>query len=237
MPRSVEFTRQQLYDLVWARPMPKVAASFPMSPITLKKICLKHHVPVPPVGYWSKPEVTRIKPPLPEPTVGDHRIWVRRFLQRNTARPPLVTGQPDKEHWHECTRRTEGALKQSRPDNRGALIATGVGTATVNVAPETVDRSLAVLDSLIKAVLKLGHSVPSHSSPAAFFVQGAHVPFAVIERFVRNDGSADVTDTAWRDSYALHYPSFAKITELKGWPWRPTGHRDDRREGRAGLAT
>lgn len=226
MPRPTEMTRQQLYDLVWDKPMPMVAAGFPMSPITLKKICLKHQVPVPPAGYWSKSETAKLKAKLalPETKVGDHRIWVRRFRRRKAAPQslPEVSGKPRR--WHDCTQRTEQALKEATPDERGALIARGAGVASVNVPPETVDRALDVLDAIIRAVLKLGHSVPSQPSPTTFSIEGAQVPFSIIERFVRHKGPPDAAETRRRESYAASYPKFVQRMDfMNGWLYRPTG--------------
>jgi hypothetical protein len=47
-------TRRVLYDLVWSRPMTKVAAEFGISDVGLKKVCDKHRVPTPPRGYWAR---------------------------------------------------------------------------------------------------------------------------------------------------------------------------------------
>ena len=49
-------TREELYALVWARPMTKVAKQFGLSDVALHKICSKHDVPTPPQGYWAKKE-------------------------------------------------------------------------------------------------------------------------------------------------------------------------------------
>ena len=51
-----ELTRRAMYDLVWSRPMKKVAEEFRISDVALKKICDKHRVPTPPRGYWAKKE-------------------------------------------------------------------------------------------------------------------------------------------------------------------------------------
>lgn len=48
------FTRQQLYDLVWAKPMRDVAADLNISDVGLKKICAGADIPTPPRGYWAK---------------------------------------------------------------------------------------------------------------------------------------------------------------------------------------
>jgi hypothetical protein len=164
MPQSIEMTRQQLYDLVWSRSMGDAAASIPMAHVTLKKLCVKHQVPVPPQGHWKKssPRQAADKVPLPL-TMGEQRIWVKRFVQwrptdsrlrdRVNATFSLEEASPSENtaHWHGCTKRTKSALAQATPDRRGALETKGVGLASVRVAPETVPRTLAVLDHLIRA--------------------------------------------------------------------------------------
>jgi hypothetical protein len=43
-------TRKELFDLVWEKPMTKVAADFAISDVGLKKICTKHRmISLPPV--------------------------------------------------------------------------------------------------------------------------------------------------------------------------------------------
>lgn len=53
MPEQ-ELTRRAMYELVWSRPMTKVAEDLGISDVALKKICDKHRVPTPPRGYWAK---------------------------------------------------------------------------------------------------------------------------------------------------------------------------------------
>jgi hypothetical protein len=47
-------TRRQLYDLIWSKPMRDAAAEIGISDVGLKKVCVRHRVPVPPQGYWNK---------------------------------------------------------------------------------------------------------------------------------------------------------------------------------------
>lgn len=49
-----EFTRRQLYDLVWSHPMSKVAADLGISDVGLAKTYRKHRVPTPGRGYWAR---------------------------------------------------------------------------------------------------------------------------------------------------------------------------------------
>ena len=206
--------------------MPAAAASFPMSRITLKRICLKHQIPVPPPGYWTKPPMAREKAraALPGTKLGSQRIWVRRFLQKKSPAPPATALMNDKNLWHPCTQRTEQALKKATPDKRGALIATGIGVASVSVPPETVSRALAILDGLITAIEKRGYRVPPQSSPATFFIDAAHVPFAILERFLRDARPPDESERTRRASYASEYPDFARRMDLlNAWKHRPSG--------------
>lgn len=166
----------------------------------------------------------KARAPFPETKLGNQRIWVRRFLQRKSPAPPSTVLMKDKTLWHPCTQRTEQALKQATPDRRGALIASGIGVASVSVPPETVSRALAVLDCLITAVDKLGYRVPQQSAPATFFIKGAHVPFAILERFLRDDRPPDESERTRRTLYASEYADFARRMDLlNAWKHRPSG--------------
>jgi hypothetical protein len=49
-----EFTRKELYDVVWSQPMRTVAASVGISDVALAKQCKKANIPVPNRGYWAR---------------------------------------------------------------------------------------------------------------------------------------------------------------------------------------
>jgi len=63
-----EFTRKELYDLVWSQPMKTVAAGVGISDVALAKHCKKANIPVPSRGYWAqkqagKPTIQIVLPP------------------------------------------------------------------------------------------------------------------------------------------------------------------------------
>ena len=53
-PRSTVLSRRELYELVWSKPMSKLAQEYGLSDRGLAKLCFRHKVPVPPRGYWAK---------------------------------------------------------------------------------------------------------------------------------------------------------------------------------------
>jgi hypothetical protein len=84
------------------------------------------------------------KIPLPLLTMGEQRIWVRRFLQRRPSHAPVA--QRSQNGRHECTENTKRSLERVIPNMRGALAAQGDGAASVIVAPETMPRALVLLE-------------------------------------------------------------------------------------------
>jgi hypothetical protein len=49
-----KFTRQALYDLVWSKSTVQIAKDFGISDVALAKVCKKHQIPKPPLGYWAR---------------------------------------------------------------------------------------------------------------------------------------------------------------------------------------
>jgi hypothetical protein len=238
MPQSIEMTRQQLYELVWSKSVAAAAASIPMSHANLKELCLEHQVPIPSLGHWRKSPARQAADKVPLPlTMGEQRIWIRRVLQRRPTGPRLreqtnanlsSESLPSENvaHWHACTKRTKSALAQATPDRRWvALEVQGAGVASIKVAPETVPRALGVLDGLIRAVERRGHSIAMQTSPAAMLaINGAFVPVKIFEKFVRIDEPADAAELKRRHVYERTYPKFFRMMDLEGgWTLRPTG--------------
>lgn len=46
--------RSELYNMVWARPVTKVAQELGISDVGLSKVCARYGIPVPPRGHWAK---------------------------------------------------------------------------------------------------------------------------------------------------------------------------------------
>src|ERR1700693_3367533 len=65
--KTPPMTRAQLYSLVWEQAMVHVAKRFGISDVALRKICKRHDIPTPQLGYWAKlAHGKRVKqPPLP----------------------------------------------------------------------------------------------------------------------------------------------------------------------------
>ena len=54
MWKRITVTRKQLYAEVWAEAVMHVAKRYGVSDRGLRKICDRHSIPVPPLGWWAK---------------------------------------------------------------------------------------------------------------------------------------------------------------------------------------
>ncbi len=53
---EIKVLRKDLYNEVWSQPMRKLAKKYNLSDVGLAKVCRKHSIPVPGLGYWRKLE-------------------------------------------------------------------------------------------------------------------------------------------------------------------------------------
>ena len=58
--------REQLYELVWSKPMRHLAKDYGVSDRAMAKLCVRKQVPVPPRGYWAQIKSGHkvVQPPL-----------------------------------------------------------------------------------------------------------------------------------------------------------------------------
>ena len=78
---TVHLTREELYQLVWERPVQEVARSRGVSGVALGKTCRRLGVPVPGRGYWARKAagqtLRRLPLPAPKPQQPLHYILSR----------------------------------------------------------------------------------------------------------------------------------------------------------------
>ena len=72
-------SRKELFELVWAQPMLKVAKQFGVSSSYMARVCTSMYVPRPERGYWARLAVGQKdrKPALPKARPGDVLSWGR----------------------------------------------------------------------------------------------------------------------------------------------------------------
>ncbi len=161
----IRLTRADLYAKVWATPMRILAKEFGMSDVGLAKVCRKHNVPVPPVGYWRRKEtgykVTRPLLPVAKDGAEHLDIYVRERLRpefeelTRQVRPQVVVTP---EISHPLALRSQRLLERGKTNQRGLLTSKNDALAHILVSEEQVPRALKILSALLLALEDRGQS-------------------------------------------------------------------------------
>lgn len=109
------------------------------------------------------------------------------------------------------------------PDRRGALKTAGPGVAALNISLEMTPRALSLLESLIRTIERLGHSVFMRSDPAELNIDDTAVQFLISEKFLRSNVEPDDAELARRAEMTRRHPKYvAYLGVTNPWIFRPS---------------
>ncbi|GAA5441787.1 hypothetical protein Dcae01_03328 [Deinococcus caeni] len=146
MRRSAAWpTREDLYELVWARPSEQVAAELGVSGAALAKRCAALNVPKPPRGYWARRVAGQKvkKPPLP--------VSSRPKKKSTAPRAPYAALPANSEvPWPSLVQATARGYRDAPVDVWGRLEAPSRGQVLdVMVSREALPRALQLYALII----------------------------------------------------------------------------------------
>ncbi len=161
-------SREDLYELVWAKPATQIARELAITPALVIKACKLLNVPRPTTGHWVKLEhgQTPSRPVLPpvEPgamvtvTLDKLRRRKRAAKSESPQLPVPAPAENESIKWHFAVRTTKGAL-------RGAIVDDKYGTIipkrdhhhlNISVTRASIDRALLLLNQLAWRLEELG---------------------------------------------------------------------------------
>jgi len=169
-----DFTREELYELVWSQPISKLAKEFGLSDKGLTKRCIKHNIPTPPIGHWArvnsgqnprKPKLPNIKDPTLE-TITFHIPDLSDIEKRNQDSLVIDTSVLEKAasyNWPTAVRNYHPVIKSSRvalsdaPDNYGRLTFDyKVPDLGLKVTKNTYARACILLEGIVRFMEYVG---------------------------------------------------------------------------------
>lgn len=172
MARS-QIKRDELYDLVWHKPMVKVAEEFGLSDRGMAKICTRHDIPVPPRGYWARKQAgQKIRKPALKKRLnkgdtiiiyGGERLSEEiqkvvksakqkiseTLIEENCAPLPL-------DDIHPSIKATAKSLRNAKPDSDDVIKAELKSHCGINIGKGSVERVILILHRLAKALDQQG---------------------------------------------------------------------------------
>ncbi len=179
--KTIELTRQELYEQVWSKPMVTLAKEYSLSDNGLRKICKKYDVPIPPMGHWQKSQFNKktTKIPLPKKdkeeeikiNIQDSKLIantekliknaVAEKIRNNSSLILKVADRLNKPD--EIIVKTQANIEKKKVlESYSPLkgtVQTDRGFPSIIVSPKNISRSLRILDNLIKNFRLLGYKI------------------------------------------------------------------------------
>ena len=241
------FTREEFHELVWSKPMTHLAKEFAISDVALHKICRKHGIPNPPLGWWAKKAAGKRvqKARLPEAKPGDaERITIAGGnLSRESGvlvsvreQARILASDGDEEDAappHPIVQRTLAKLRKAKASDVGVVKVDGNGFIKCEAAVSSVDRLLVALPRIARAAARQGFDLVAGEGAAEFRSESETVGFSITESVRREKhtltDAEQAKERAWQrkrdrvargnswDTLFFDKPRFPE------WDYRPTG--------------
>lgn len=179
-------TREQLYELVWTKPMLRVGEMFGVSSSYMARVCTELRVPRPGLGYWTQHEMGRApqRAALPPAEPGDLTVWkpglsvgnTQRVARKQVAAAPTADGQSVHKPGrlskkaalpsvHPLLKDMKPLFLKSREKSTGLLHPFKRILVDIISSPALLEDAMATANALFLALTMKGHRVmlaPGH---------------------------------------------------------------------------
>ena len=175
MKNSIKISRQELYEKVWSVPLSQLCKEYNLSDNGLRKICIKHDIPLPVSGYWSKVRFGKkvIKTKLPAKDEINIIIEIKPFEDKSSESfrdslsefPDLIFIVPDElNNPDKITKALKQDLIKKKPSSNGQrenVISSSYNLEVpdVVISKDNLSRALLIIDVLVKNFRILGFKV------------------------------------------------------------------------------
>ena len=176
MAGEITISRNELYKLVWSKPVVKIAKDFGISDVAVGKICKKMNIPKPGLGYWAKKEFgkkTKVTP-LPKLKQSDVENYTIRKSVEPYFKPESDNIRTHREYEenpknrivvksslhspHPLVLQAKHALSQGYTNRYKRCFGRG-DYIDISVSKDSLQRSLLIMDALFKGLTKRGYEV------------------------------------------------------------------------------
>jgi hypothetical protein len=241
-------TREELYALVWQTPLSRLAKRFGLSDVGPRKICVKHGISTPPLGYWAKLAHGKPvrQPPLP-PAGDGGTSTIHIVLRTGLATPPPVAAAqkaaltqesmhpsiivPAKlpAKLHPVAAATARALRQAKVDDEGFKHGAVAGGVNVTIGLGSIDRALCIIDAFARAIEERGHSTKEHDGCVRIVVDGVSVGwrlYAIKDRVPHQPTKEELKAQARHEENRARWPTlYSSRSDAKvhpSWDYLPS---------------
>lgn len=179
--------------------MTKAAVDFDISDVALRKICIKHNIPTPPLGYWAKKAAGKnvVQPSLP--TESDPNLnFIQIEGQIYKPSPKIVAAQKevrealsnadtpvDLSKLHPVIKATSNALRKKPGKTAEAMYANSQGHCGVDVGLASIERAITILNRLAYGISAQGLKLEPKGTMMQVSKENDLLTFRLVERIER----------------------------------------------------
>lgn len=165
-----EFSRQELYEIIWTNPITTTSEKYKISTSQIRKACLEMGIPLPDAGYWSKIKYGKKvkRKPLPSDYNGVQKYSfnektegytndlspLNALIQEIESNPKLNHQVPEKitkPHPLIVAYKQSLTNKESRHFSGERL--------SIHVGKTNLPRAIRIMDTFLKLVILRGHNI------------------------------------------------------------------------------
>lgn len=230
---TVGITRQELHELVWAKPRREVAASMGVTDFLLADACRKAGVPTPPAGHWTKVSMGKDSEPIPLPPAPE---GVQELVAVGRAPKPSVPVEDRKpllpmvqildelKDPHALVAEAHASLARQAAAGDTTLLWRKTGCFHINVGTGSMDRALRILDAVLKAIEAKGHRATPGKWKWRVTMGAAHIGMrleADYEQVPRKPKADDLKwmlrSPGWRPPATERIPTSSLTLRMEGY--------------------
>lgn len=165
-----EFSRNELYELVWSKPVNAISESYKISTSQIHKACLEMEIPLPDMGYWTKIKFGKEvkKKPLTEEFEG---VLKYSFVEKNDeltndlsplnalikeieSNPKLIHQVPEK-----ITKPHPLIVAYKQSFNNNEYWHFSEERLSIHVGKSNLQRAIRIMDTFLKLIIARGHVI------------------------------------------------------------------------------
>jgi len=163
---QIRISREELYEKVWTLPLRNLAPEFGISDVSLAKLCKRHAIPLPGLGYWTRVQFGKNPKRIPLPSLekavkSQTEIVIHptpangivKDLKSDVTAEPIRVQLSDSESVsHPFAVRTQRLLSHATKNERGLLIPKSGLVSHISVSEAALPRALRILSGLLRVL-------------------------------------------------------------------------------------
>ncbi len=208
--KKITISRTVLYERVWATPIRTLAREFGLSDVGLAKVCRRHNIPRPGLGYWACVQAGHKMKQTPLPAMTDQHldtieIWpsevspIKKSDIKEQTPIPIIEINAEREIVHSIVQRIEKSLCNSKTDERGTLLTRLDRTVPIKASAGVLPRCLRILDALFSSLEERGQRIEwtkPYNANFEIVIEGEKLQLWITEGFERTEHKMTAEETA-----------------------------------------